>query len=236
MTPIARSLAPLRRLLPSDMARLGALAAIGVAAGSLLGFVSLTDEVLQGETDAFDRAVLLAFRHPADPADPLGPRWLESAVRDVTSLGGTAVLSLIVAAAALYLVLDGRRASALLVLVSAIGGWALGNGMKLLIDRARPDVVPHLMTEATLSYPSGHAMMSAVIYLTLGALLARAQPRRRIKAYLFAVAAVVALLVGLSRVYLGVHWPTDVLAGWTVGAAWATACLLAASWLERRRR
>ena len=79
-------------------------------------------------------------------------------------------------------------------------------------------------------------MMSAVVYLTLGALLARSQPRKRLKAYFLLVAAFLTLIVGVSRVYLGVHWPTDVLAGWTAGAVWAILCWLAARRLQRSRR
>lgn len=229
-------MAKLRRILPGELGELSVLAGISLVAGSLLGVMLLTDEVLEGETHAFDRAVLLALREPDNVALPIGPDWLASVVRDLTSLGSTAVLSLIVAAAALYLLLDGKRLSAALVLVSTLGGWAMGNGLKLLMGRERPDVVPHLMHEITLSYPSGHALMSAVIYLTLGAMLARAERRPAFKVYLFGVAVFVAFIVGLTRLYLGVHWPTDVLAGWGLGAAWAMGCLLVAGWLERRWR
>ncbi len=223
-------------LLPGDRAELGVLAAIFVGALSVLCFGLLTSEMVEGETEGFDKAVLLAFRDPANVANPIGPSWLADAVRDVTSLGSTVMLTLIVIASAGYLLLDGKRASAALLLASVIGGSVLSQVMKALFGRARPDVVPHLMTESSLSFPSGHAMMSAVLYLTIGALLARAQDRRRQQIYLFGVAVFVAGAVGLSRVYLGVHWPTDVLAGWSVGAAWAMGCLLAATWLERGRR
>ncbi len=225
-----------RLLLPGDRVELGVLAALFVGAVSVLGFALLTSEMIDGETVGFDRAVLLAFRDPANLANPIGPPWLADAVRDVTSLGSTIMLTLIVIASAGYLLLDGKRASAVLLLASVIGGAVLSQVMKVLFGRARPDIVPHLMGESSLSFPSGHAMMSAVLYLTLGALLARAQDGRRQQIYLFGVAVFVAVAVGLSRLYLGVHWPTDVLAGWSVGAAWAMGCLLAASWLERGRR
>lgn len=223
-----------RRLLPADRVELGILAAILLAALAALSFGLITSEMIEGDTAGFDRAVLLALRDPANLADALGPPWFESAVRDLTSLGGTAVLTLIVALSAGYLVLDGKRGSAGLLLVSVIGGSVLSKTIKALFGRERPDIVPHLMTETSLSFPSGHAMNSAVLYLTLGALLARAQDGRRQQIYVFAVAVLVAALVGSSRVYLGVHWPTDVLAGWSVGAAWAMGCVLAARWLERR--
>lgn len=224
-----------RRLLPGDRIELGVLAAIFVGAVAALSFGLVAAEMVEGDTQAFDRAVLLAFRDPANLANPIGPPWLADAVRDVTSLGSTVMLTLIVIASAGYLVLDGKRSSALLLLVSAIGGAILSQVMKEVFGRTRPDVVPHLMSESSLSFPSGHAMMSAVLYLTLGALLARAQHGRRQQIYMFGVALFVALMVGLSRVYLGVHWPSDVLAGWSVGAAWAMGCVLAAIWLERRR-
>lgn len=225
----------LRWITPGDKVELGVLAGIFIAAAALLCFGLLTNEMLEGETVAFDRSILLAFRDPANLADPLGPPWVADAVRDLTSLGSTVMLVLIVTAVAGYLLLDGKRASALLVLVSVLGGATLSRLMKALFGRQRPDIVPHLMDEHSLSYPSGHALMSAVLYLTLGALLARAQDGRRQQAYLFGVAVLIAFIVGMSRLYLGVHWPTDVLAGWCVGAAWAMGCLLAANLLERRR-
>ena len=107
---------------------------------------------------------------------------------------------------------------------------------KLGFGRPRPDLVPHATQVYTASFPSGHAMMAAVTYLTLGALLARVQPRLRLKLYLIGLAATLTVLVGCSRVYLGVHWPTDVLAGWTLGAAWALGCWAIALWLQARGR
>jgi undecaprenyl-diphosphatase len=224
----------LRRLVPGDKVELGVLAAISAGATALLSFVLVAGEMMEGDTQAFDRAILLAFRDPANLADPIGPGWMPGAVRDLTSLGSTVMMTLIVIASAGYLLLCRKRASAVLLLASVIGGSILSQIMKALFDRPRPEVVPHLMEEFSMSFPSGHAMMSAVLYLTLGALLARAQERRWQQVYILGVAIAVAFIVGISRVYLGVHWPTDVLGGWSVGAAWAMMCLLAASWFERR--
>lgn len=204
------------------------------AAGLLLAFVELAGEVMEGETTAFDRTILLALRVSGDPADPLGPPWLEAAARNLTALGSITVLTLITLFALGFLLLQEKRGAALLVLLSVGGGMIISTLLKLGIDRPRPDLVPHGDVTFTSSFPSGHSMLSAVVYLTLGALLARVVERRRLKAYLLVVAIALTLLVGLSRVYLGVHWPTDVLAGWSAGAGWAALCWLLALWLQRR--
>ena len=214
----------------NEVGPLLSLAAFGLFAWA---FIALADEVREGETQSFDRALLLALRNPQDPADPIGPGWLEEAARDITGLGGYAVLAIVTLAALAYLLLAGKRAAALLVLVAIIGGMLLSTGLKLGFERARPDLVPHGTRVYTASFPSGHAMLSAVTYLTLGALLTRVQERRRIQAFLMGLALVLTLLVGISRVYLGVHWPSDVMAGWAVGAAWAALCWFVALQLQR---
>ena len=202
--------------------------------GMLWMFLWLSGEVMEGDTRAFDRMLLLAMRTPENLADPVGPAWLEFAASDITSLGGYPVLVLVTLAVIGFLLIVGKRHAALLVVVAIGGGTLLSSGLKGLFDRPRPDLVPHAVEVYTMSFPSGHATLSAVTYLTLGALLARVQPRRRVKAYLLSVAVLLAVLIGASRVYLGVHWPTDVLAGWCVGAAWAMLCWTVATWLQRR--
>ena len=214
---------------------LALVAMLAVAAG-LFAFAELADAVVEGDTRAFDEFVLLGLRSATDPSDPLGPRWLEEMMRDFTALGGTGVLALVTLAAAGFLVLTGKRRAAAAVGVAVLGGLLLSNALKWGFARPRPDLVPHGQAVYTQSFPSSHAMLSAVVYLTLGALLARTQPRRRAKLYFLSVAAFVAVLVGASRVYLGVHWPTDVLAGWVVGAGWALLCWLVTLWLQRRGR
>jgi len=199
---------------------------------ALLAFWHLAGEVAEGETRAFDRSVLLALRTPGDLAQPIGPHWLSEVARDITALGGNTVLTGVTLGVAFYLALAGRRAGALLVLCSVGGGAALSTALKLGFDRPRPDLVPHGVDVYLASFPSGHAMLSAVTYLTLGAILARVQPGWTLRLYVLALAALVSLLVGLSRVYLGVHWPTDVLGGWSAGAGWALLCWLVALWLE----
>jgi undecaprenyl-diphosphatase len=216
----------------SALLEAGTLISVVIVGGGVLLFAELM-EMVEGETHVFDRAVLLAFRNPMDLANPIGPRWLELVFRDITSLGGATVLTLMTIAVTGFLLIDGKRGAAVLVLASVIGGVVLSSLLKLGVDRPRPDLVPHLVEEYTASFPSGHAMLSAVVYLTLGGLLSRVEGPRRIKIYCLSVAVILTLLVGLSRVFLGVHWPTDVLAGWCAGAAWAVLCWRVALALQR---
>jgi len=198
------------------------------------GFARLADEVAEGGTQAFDQNLLLAFR--TGPAhSPLGPPPVREAARDITSLGGTAVLTIVTIIAAGFLALDGKTHMALFLCASVLGGVAASTVLKDVFHRPRPDLVPYSVYVSGASFPSGHSMMSAVTYLTLGALLARSQERKRIKAYFLLVAIFLTFSVGVTRVYLGVHWPTDVLAGWTAGSVWALLCWLAARWLQSRR-
>jgi len=209
------------------------LAAV-IVAGGLWGFVELMEVARDAAPHGFDTEILLAFRVPGDPGTPIGPFWMEDVMRDITSLGGVAVLASLVAVTIIYLLITGRRATALFVFVATAGGQALNSLLKLGIDRPRPELVSHLVNVHTLSFPSGHAMMSAVIYLTLGVLLARWLPGRMARLYVLFIAVLLTFLVGLSRVYLGVHWPSDVLAGWCAGAAWAMLCWLGWRWFLRR--
>jgi undecaprenyl-diphosphatase len=222
------------RWLPLARREVGLLAAVLLLAGGLWGFAGLAEEVLEGETRSFDRAILLGLRTSGDLSDPIGPVWFEEMARDITSLGGFAILGLLTLVVIGYLVMAHKRATALLILGSVGGGLLLSTLLKNLFERARPDLVPHATEVYTASFPSGHAMLSAVTYLTLGSLLTRVHAERRLKLYVLTVAILISVLVGLSRVYLGVHWPTDVLAGWCVGAAWAMLCWLVALWLQRR--
>lgn len=202
---------------------------------SLWAFFGIADEVMEGDSLAFDRAVLTALREPGDLSDPIGPVWLEQAVRDVTALGGSTVLTLITLAVVGFLMLQGKPRTIGFLLFAIIGGLLLSLLMKEGFARPRPDFLPHGQEVYTASFPSGHSMNSAIVYLTLGAILARAQRARAVKIYFLTVAIVITLLVGLSRIYLGVHWPTDVLAGWSAGAAWAMLCWLFVHTLQRRR-
>lgn len=210
------------------------LAALLVLAGGVLAFAAIVDEALEGETRGFDERILRALRRADDPSQPIGPFWLEIMMGDFTALGSHAVLLLIGAVALGYIVMLRKWLSALLLVISFGGGMALNSLLKLGFDRPRPELVAHLVEVHTASFPSGHAMLSAACYLTLGTLLAGVTPTKRLKAYILGVAIALTLLIGGSRVYLGVHWPTDVLAGWCLGAAWAMACWLALRvWVAR---
>lgn len=209
------------------------LLAVAAIAGSVWMFALLADEVMEGGTQAFDRKLLLMMRRPGDLA-PIGPPAVSEAARDATALGGLTVLSLLTLITSGFLALEGKRRMALFTFGSVAGGLLVTMILKDAFHRQRPDIVPHADYVATTSFPSGHSMMSAVAYLTLGALLARSQKGKHLKAYVLLVAILLTFLVGLSRVYLGVHWPTDVLAGWGAGAAWALLCSLAASLLQTK--
>jgi undecaprenyl-diphosphatase len=212
------------------------LLVLGIVLVGIWGFVELAEMVDAGETHTVDTALLLALRNPADPSQPVGPIWMSEIMRDITALGGTAVLTLLSLGVIGYLLLLRRYGLVALVIVSVGGAMLLNFLLKLGFDRPRPDLVPRLQQVYHASFPSGHSMSAAATYLTLGALLARVQPQRRHKIYFLSLAIVIMLLVGFSRVYLGVHWPTDVLAGWAAGAVWALMCWLAAWWLTLGRR
>ena len=206
-----------------------ALGGIGIWA-----FAEIAEEVMEGSSRALDVAIIVAMRNPADLSDPLGPRWLEELGRDFTALGGVGVLLMLTLATAGYLVLAAKRRIALFVVVAVCSGLLLSSLFKSAFDRPRPDLVPHQTYVYTASFPSGHSMMSALTYLTLGTLLARMHKRRAIKIYFLGLAILLTLGIGVSRIYLGVHWPTDVLAGWAAGATWAIICWLLALWLQQR--
>ena len=209
---------------------------IGVitAAMLLFAFAALANAVGQDGTRIFDQWLLVALRTPGNLADPIGPVWFEEMMRDFTALGSTGVLTVMVLAIAGFLAMTRKSHAAAFVLVSVGGGVALSQAMKWVFGRPRPELVPHGAEVYTASFPSGHSMMSAVVYLTLGALLARTQSDLSVKSYIMVIAVVLPALVGVSRVYLGVHWPTDVLAGWSLGGVWALGCWLAMAWLQAR--
>ena len=212
---------------------LGLLASLFVVAAGLLAFAALATDVKEGDTGNFDKRILLSMRHPGD-LSPKGSRSFQEAARDVTALGSVSVLGIVTFTAVVFLILDGKSHMAYFAAASVVGGTVLAELLKDLFNRPRPEIVPHLVYASNSSFPSGHSMMSSVTYLTLAALLARSHERKRIKSFFLLMAALVIGLVGVTRVYLGVHWPTDVLAGWMAGSVWAMLCWLAARWLQSR--
>lgn len=201
-----------------------AFAFISVISGLIWIFLELAEDMSAGDTHAFDEAVLLSLRNATDRALPAGPAWLETVMRDITALGGVTVLGMLVASVVGILWFQSRHRTAIFLLIAVAGGQLFSNVAKAIFDRPRPDLVPHGTMVTSASFPSGHSMMSAVIWLTLAAMVARTEPQRSVRIYLMSIAILITLLVGVSRVYLGVHWPTDVLAGWAAGLAWAMGC------------
>lgn len=207
-----------------------------VVAGAMWGFLTLGGEMAEGETATFDRALMLLLRNPSDLSDPLGSRHIEEIVRDVTALGGTTVVTLVTVVGTLALVFHNRYRHAAVLTGAVLLAWTSSSLGKALYARPRPDLVPHGMTVYSASFPSGHSTLATATYLTLAMLLASLAARRRTKALCYGVATVLLIGVGLSRVYLGVHWPSDVLAGWTLGAAWALAAWIALRSIGGRTR
>jgi undecaprenyl-diphosphatase len=214
-------------------AHLIVLAAIAFVAGAVWVFVEIADNVLEGDTQAFDTAMIMALRTPGNPQDPIGPDWLEEMGRDVTALGSYAFLTLLLVCVVAFFLLIRKRGAALLMAGSVLGGMALSTLLKTVIDRPRPDLTQTARV-FTASFPSGHATLSAVTFLTLGVLLTKMERQRHVQVFFLGLAVLLTGLVGLSRLYLGVHYPTDILAGWCLGAAWAIFCALVAEWLQRR--
>jgi undecaprenyl-diphosphatase len=219
---------------PRDRQELLILVGAVLILGSIWLFTTLADEVMEGDTRQFDERVLSALRQPADPARLRGPMWLTWIAEDLTALGSPTVLGLTVLAVTGYLCLHGLYRNGLFIFIASGGGWILNWVLKAAFARTRPDIVPHLREVASSSFPSGHALTAAAVYLTLGALLMRIAEGRLAKYYCIATAMFVTFLVGTSRVFLGVHYPTDVLAGWLIGMTWALSCWVVERALERR--
>jgi undecaprenyl-diphosphatase len=202
-----------------DLQLLAALAAIGVL---ILVFVAIADEVTELSTQELDEAILLALR--AAPDDPVGPYEVEAGVMHLSALGSGVVTTLIVLVATVFFALAGHWRYASLMVACSVGCGVIMSLLKGLFERARPTVVTHIDPPGGLSFPSGHSSISAALYLTLAVLIARTLQQRKLRIYVVCVGVMMMVLVGFTRVYLGVHYPTDVLAGWTLGLTWALIC------------
>ncbi len=189
--------------------------------GIVGGFLELASEMRENETRSFDETVILALREPGNPDEPIGSHRVEEIARDLTALGGVTVLTIVALVSFGAAAFSGRLKLGLCALAAVVAGSVATSLLKAGYARPRPDLVEHGTWVYNASFPSGHSMMSAVVYLTLAILVARIQTRHRVRVFVVGVAILLTVLVGASRVYLGVHWPTDVFAGWFLGAAWA---------------
>lgn len=188
----------------------------------ILLFSAIAAAVSLNATAPFDRSVLLWLRDPADVSRPIGPEWLFESMRDFTSLGSVAIVVLFTVVIAGYWLLVGRgRAAALLVAV-LIGALVTNDLLKLAFDRPRPDAILQSARVFSSDFPSGHAALSAAAYFS-AALLSGSQATGVARRFLLCLAGFVVLVIGFSRLYLGLHYPSDVLAGWCVGGAWVLA-------------
>jgi undecaprenyl-diphosphatase len=205
--------------------------ALGLFSGALvclLIFAAMAGLVTSGNVQAFDEAVLRGLRSAADPARPAGPAWLAPFAGDLTALAGTPVLTVATIVIAGWFIVRRETSMLVILLIAVIGQTLLANGFKDLFGRPRPDIVPHLAHATGFSFPSGHSASAASIYLTLAAMVASQTRSSAVRAYVFIVAVILALIVGASRVFLGVHYPTDVIGGLGFGAAWAAIVWIAA--------
>jgi undecaprenyl-diphosphatase len=194
--------------------------------------IGLTEAVAHGSTAKIDNWILESLRRQSDLAEMRGPSWLPETVRDVTALGSAFELAGLTFGVAGFLALAGRRDTALFVLLACSTGTIASLLFKMVMDRPRPEIVPHLARVTSSSFPSSHSMLSAVVYLTLGSVVMSVVEKTSLKIYVMSLAIALTLLVGLSRLLLGVHYPSDVLAGWSLGVVWAEGCWL----IERTRR
>jgi undecaprenyl-diphosphatase len=220
----------------AKISKKGALLSISAIACLLFTFGVIAENVTEGRSFAFDQRIVLALRDPVNQSAPIGPAWVQEGARDLTSLGSIIVLSILTLTVSGYLFLARKSAAGWLMIMAVFGGVALNDLLKLAFARPRPDLVYQTVRVFTSSFPSGHAELSAIAYLTIAALLARTQSSFKIGFYFIALAVLLTILIGISRVYLGVHYPSDVLAGWCIGAAWALGCWALMTWIQRGGR
>lgn len=199
---------------------------IALALALLLAGVLLTEWVMSGDSLKLDKMLILSMRDVNDTANPIGPGWLEESARDITALGGIPILSLVTLFLVIYLWMGGDYRAVMFIVLVAVGGLLISFGLKHLIGRPRPDLISHGTQVYSLSFPSSHAMMSAAVYYAVGLLARESVVLRRRKVNTVFFLALLIALIGISRVYLGVHWPTDILAGWILGVLWVHVSLL----------
>jgi undecaprenyl-diphosphatase len=202
-------------------------AGLFVAALGLWGFAQIADEVLEKETQTIDTAILLAIRSLHTPL-------LDRIMRGITFVGEPTVLLGICLGFGIWLHQRGKRSQAMTLAIAGVGAIGLNYLLKVVFGRARPALWDRVIDVGQYSFPSGHAMISMVVYGAIGYLLVKQLGKWRI-----AIASGTLLLItsiGLSRLYLGVHWPTDVVAGYAAGIVWLMTCILSLEiWQEYRQ-
>ncbi|SFJ48170.1 phosphatase PAP2 family protein [Aerobium aerolatum] len=208
---------------------------MALLAGGIYTFVAVANDVSENELQRFDNGLLLLFRQPGDVSAPIGPSWVAQSVVEITTLGGYPVLVTLVTAIAGFLLVYRKFGPAIFMVAAIVSGTGVSHLLKIVYDRPRPDIVDHLVATHTASFPSGHATMSAVVYLTLATMIVRLVDDVAVRIYVILMAVLLTFMVGMSRIYLGVHWPSDVIAGWALGTAWACLSWLAVTALRALR-
>lgn len=196
-------------------------------------FVAIASEAGEPEHRPLEERILRSFRSAEDPHRLVGPAWVEEVTRDCSALGGMAITVLLLTLITGYLVLDGKLGLAALLICATGSGAVVGASLKHFFARPRPTVVPLLDRVSDWSFPSGHSFNSAVVYITLGIVLAEATARKAGKVYCIGAGFLVSGLIGVSRVMLGVHYPTDVLGGWAAGTGWAAVALMTYGFFQK---
>jgi len=215
-----------------DKAAITPRAARYALAASVFVFAVLAFVISNSNLEGVECDFLFSLRDATEPAVLNGPGWLSYFMLNVTALGGWPLMTVFSALLAFAFALA-RRWSFLFILLAVVTGESVITGLlKDLFARARPDVVPHLIYASSSSFPSGHAASAAAVYFTAGLALANMATRKALRLYIFAASLSIVFLIGISRVYLGVHYPSDVIAGWCVGAAWASIVWLVAWRIE----
>ncbi|GHC67022.1 phosphatase PAP2 family protein [Limoniibacter endophyticus] len=205
------------------------------AAICFIAFLILSQLINPDEPFPVDQQLILAFRSATDANIAIGPSWLQEAVRDVTALGSSTLLCFVYLVALYFLGRLGRVPDAIFLTLAVAGGQFLSTLLKLIVARPRPDILEPLMAVHSASFPSSHAMMSIVLYLTLASILAGIVGQMRVRIAFFSLAFLITFAIGISRLYLGVHWPSDVLGGWIAGGGWVLLCWLLRRWYEDRK-
>ncbi|MEO6094078.1 MAG: phosphatase PAP2 family protein [Novosphingobium sp.] len=185
-----------------------------------LGFAGVVVAVNAGATGGFDRVGLMIWRSPV-VLTPLGPVWLLEAVRDLTALGGVLLRNVFALGAVVALLFISLRREAALLALTIASGWLVDGAIKHAVGRPRPTIVPHLTEAGGSSFPSGHSFNSAVVYIAIALAFATLSTREAVRITIIGAALLASLVIAWSRVWLGVHFPSDVVAGWLGGAGWA---------------